>query len=66
MLAQGRRRKIMELVEQTGQATIPDLVTRFSVSAVTARSDLDALSANGEVVRSHGGESCMDLLRTTH
>ena len=55
MLAQGRRRKIMELVEQTGQVTIPDLVTRFSVSAVTARSDLDALSANGVVVRSHGG-----------
>ena len=55
MLAQGRRRKIMELVEQTGQVTIPDLVTRFSVSAVTARTDLDALSANGVVVRSHGG-----------
>ena len=55
MLAEGRRRKILELVEQTGQVTIHDVVNRFSVSAVTARSDLDALSANGVVLRSHGG-----------
>src|SRR6266568_4663555 len=55
MLAEGRRRKILELVEQTGQVTIYDLVKRFAVSAVTARSDLDALSANGVVLRSHGG-----------
>jgi DeoR family transcriptional regulator, aga operon transcriptional repressor len=55
LLAEGRRRKILELVEQTGQVTIHDVVKRFSVSAVTARSDLDALSANGVVLRSHGG-----------
>ena len=55
ILAEGRRRKILELVEQTGQVTIHDVVKRFSVSAVTARSDLDALSANGAVLRSHGG-----------
>src|SRR5438094_7739132 len=55
MLAEGRRRKILELVEQTGQVTIHDVVNRFSVSAVTARGDLDALSANGVVLRSHGG-----------
>src|SRR3989454_6178940 len=55
MLAEGRRRKILESVEQTGQVTIHDVVNRFSVSAVTARSDLDALSANGVVLRSHGG-----------
>src|SRR5437773_6542802 len=55
MLAEGRRRKILELVEQTGQITIHDVVKRFAVSAVTARSDLDALSTNGAVLRSHGG-----------
>jgi DeoR family transcriptional regulator, aga operon transcriptional repressor len=55
MLAEGRRRKILELVEQTGQVTIHDVAKRFAVSAVTARSDLDALSANGVVLRSHGG-----------
>ena len=37
MLAEGRRRKILELVEQTGQITIHDVVKRFAVSAVTAR-----------------------------
>lgn len=55
LLAEGRRRKILELVEQTGQVTVHDVVKRFSVSAVTARSDLDALSSNGVVLRSHGG-----------
>src|SRR5438067_11423515 len=55
LLAEGRRRKILELVEQTGQVTIHDVVKRFAVSAVTARSDLDALSTNGVVLRSHGG-----------
>jgi DeoR/GlpR family transcriptional regulator of sugar metabolism len=55
LLAEGRRRKILELVEQTGQVTVHDVVTRFAVSAVTARSDLDALSSNGVVLRSHGG-----------
>src|SRR5207244_11204708 len=37
------------------QVTMHDVGNRFSVSAVTARSDLDALSANGVVLRSHGG-----------
>jgi DeoR family transcriptional regulator of aga operon len=55
LLAEGRRRKILELVDQTGQVTIHDVVKRFAVSAVTARSDLDALSANGVILRSHGG-----------
>jgi DeoR family transcriptional regulator, aga operon transcriptional repressor len=55
LLAEGRRRKILELVEQSGQVTIHDLVKRFAVSAVTARSDLDALSSQGAVLRSHGG-----------
>jgi DeoR family transcriptional regulator of aga operon len=55
LLAEGRRRKILESVQQTGQITIHDVVRRFAVSAVTARSDLDALSANGVVLRSHGG-----------
>jgi DeoR family transcriptional regulator of aga operon len=55
LLAEGRRRKILELVEQSGQVTIHELVRRFSVSSVTARTDLDALSASGVVLRSHGG-----------
>ena len=55
LLAEERRRKILDSIEQNGQITIPEVVKRFSVSAVTARGDLDALSAGGAVVRSHGG-----------
>ena len=55
MLAEQRRRRILDLLEQKGQVTVRDLVERFSVSAVTARGDLDALSATGAAVRSHGG-----------
>lgn len=55
LLAEQRRRKIVDLLEQKGQVTVRDLVDRFGVSAVTARGDLDALAANGSAVRSHGG-----------
>src|SRR5215475_11937564 len=55
LLAEQRRRKILEFVEQKGQITVRELATRFSVSAVTARGDLDALCAEGLAIRSHGG-----------
>ena len=55
MLAEQRRRKILDLLEQQGQITVRDLVDRFSISAVTVRSDLDALGATGAILRSHGG-----------
>jgi DeoR family transcriptional regulator of aga operon len=55
LLSEGRRRKIVELVERSGQVTIDELVRRFAVSSVTVRSDLDALSAKGAILRSHGG-----------
>src|SRR5215467_7293902 len=55
LLAEQRRRKITDLIEQKGQVTVRDLVERFAVSAVTARGDLDALASNGSAVRSHGG-----------
>jgi len=55
LLAEQRRRKILDLLEQKGQVTVRDLVDRFGISAVTARGDLDALASNGSAVRSHGG-----------
>ncbi len=55
LLAEERRRKIVEIVEQSGRVTVGDIVNGLSVSAVTARSDLDALSSAGMIVRSHGG-----------
>ena len=55
LLAGQRRRKILDLIELKGQVTVRDLVEKFSISAVTARADLDALSTQSMVVRSHGG-----------
>src|SRR5438477_529821 len=55
LLAEQRRRKILESIEQKGQITVRELATRFSVSAVTARGDLDALCSAGLAIRSHGG-----------
>jgi DeoR/GlpR family transcriptional regulator of sugar metabolism len=46
---------LLDLVDQEGQVTVADMVHRFSISAVTVRSDLDALAKIGAVVRSHGG-----------
>jgi len=43
------------LLDRYGRITVNELKARFGVSAVTARSDLDALSAAGALVRSHGG-----------
>jgi DeoR family transcriptional regulator, aga operon transcriptional repressor len=54
LLAEQRRRRILELLEQKGQITVADIVDRFAISAVTARGDLDALASNGAAVRSHG------------
>ncbi len=55
LLAEQRRRKILELIDQKNQITVRELVERFSVSSVTARGDLDALCSQGLAVRSHGG-----------
>ena len=55
LLAEQRRRKILELIEQKGQITVRELVERFAVSSVTARGDLDALCSQGMAIRSHGG-----------
>lgn len=58
LLVEERRRKILNLVNDAGRVTVTEIVRRFGVSAVTARTDLDALAATGSVVRSHGGALC--------
>jgi DeoR family transcriptional regulator of aga operon len=50
-----RRRQIRSLIESQAQGTVTDLARRFTVSAVTIRSDLAALADMGAVVRIHGG-----------
>jgi DeoR family transcriptional regulator of aga operon len=55
MLAEERRQKIQEIIEEKGKITVEDIASNFNVSAVTARSDLDVLAERGEALRSHGG-----------
>jgi LacI family transcriptional regulator len=55
LLTEQRRRKVLDLIGQKGQITVRELTSRFSVSAVTARADLDALCSQGLALRSHGG-----------
>jgi DNA-binding LacI/PurR family transcriptional regulator len=55
LLSEQRRRKIVDLIEQKGQITVREISETFSVSAVTARGDLDVICRDGKAVRSHGG-----------
>lgn len=55
LLAEERRREILGVLGRNGRITVEEVVTRFGVSAVTARGDLDALSQSGDLIRSHGG-----------
>lgn len=55
MYPEERRREILNLINQSGRATVTDLSQRFGVSEVTIRADLQALADGGFVVRTHGG-----------
>ena len=55
LLTEERRREIVNLLGRAGRVTVSELKQLFGISAVTARSDLDALNRNGLLVRSHGG-----------
>jgi DeoR family transcriptional regulator, aga operon transcriptional repressor len=60
MLADERRRAILQLVRKKGSVAIEDLVRHFNVSAVTLRSDLGQLAREGALVRSYGGAMVHD------
>ena len=55
LLSDERRRAILEILKVDGRATVADLSSRFGVSSVTIRNDLEVLSEQGSLVRSHGG-----------
>src|SRR5437773_2698089 len=55
MLAEERRQQVQKIVEERGRVTIEEIVEKFNVSAVTARTDLDVLAERGSAMRSHGG-----------
>jgi DeoR family transcriptional regulator of aga operon len=55
LLAEERRRRIVDVLDRRSRVTVDDLSTRFGVSAVTIRADLDTLGRAGALVRAHGG-----------
>jgi DeoR/GlpR family transcriptional regulator of sugar metabolism len=55
MLLGKRHQVILDLLEEQGSLSVPDLVTRFHVSEMTIRRDLDILERRGFLRRVHGG-----------
>jgi DeoR family transcriptional regulator of aga operon len=55
MMAEERRRQIVQLVNSAGRVKVNELVNRFGTSAVTIRNDLNELHQRGLLQRSHGG-----------
>lgn len=54
-IAAHRHQHILELLRRTGAAAIGDLVQQLQVSPMTVRRDLDELSKQGLIQRTHGG-----------
>lgn len=55
MLAKERHQKILELLEKNGSTTISELVSKFEISEMTIRRDLDILEKRYLLRRVHGG-----------
>jgi len=55
MLANHRRDKIYELLQEDGSAKVLDLAKLFKVTEVTIRQDLEKLEKDGLILREHGG-----------
>lgn len=63
MLAEERRRQLLDLVNRRGFATLEELVKALGVSESTVRRDLEALDGAGLVKRTHGGAVCSGDVR---
>jgi len=55
VLAETRRRAIAEALRANGSVAVADVQSRFGVSPMTARRDLDELERRGVLRRTHGG-----------
>ena len=50
-----REKRLIELITKHGECSIEQLASQFSVSEMTIRRNLQALSENGKIIRTHGG-----------
>ena len=55
LLAEPRRMKILEWLQEEGSARVKTLSEAFAVSEPTIRQDLERLESEGYIVREHGG-----------
>jgi DeoR/GlpR family transcriptional regulator of sugar metabolism len=55
MLAENRRRRLLEMITRQGYATLDELVRVIGVSESTIRRDLESLDLSGSIKRTHGG-----------
>lgn len=55
LLAEPRRMKILEWLQEEGSARVRDLSGAFGVSEATIRQDLERLDTEGYITREHGG-----------
>ncbi|MDO8361151.1 MAG: DeoR/GlpR family DNA-binding transcription regulator [Devosia sp.] len=55
LLAEPRRMKILEWLQEEGSARVRDLSGAFGVSEATIRQDLERLDTEGFITREHGG-----------
>lgn len=55
LLAEPRRMKILEWLQEEGSARVRDLSEAFGVSEATVRQDLERLDLDGYITREHGG-----------
>lgn len=55
LLAEPRRKKILEWLQEEGSARVRDLSAAFDVSEATIRQDLERLESDGYITREHGG-----------
>jgi DeoR/GlpR family transcriptional regulator of sugar metabolism len=61
MLANHRRDKIYELLQEDGSAKVLNLSRLFKVTEVTIRQDLEKLEKDGLIIREHGGAYLKDI-----
>jgi DeoR family transcriptional regulator, fructose operon transcriptional repressor len=50
-----RQKQLVELITQQRECSIEQLAKQFDVSEMTIRRDLQSLSENGKIIRTHGG-----------
>ena len=64
MLAETRRRLLLDRIARQGFASLDELVKTLAVSESTVRRDLEALELSGQIRRTHGGAMLADETRS--